>query len=160
VIRVALAVLLLSLAGPAIAQPAIAQSRSEGPTLDRPDAFERAYAVSTFSFDACGDPLAGRMYRRALADKFAHCPFSPEARSRFREQTRAQLAKTRQAMESMIEDHGGLPMQLDGMPLTCHEQQASDGYKRFRSLLDQYAQGSLPAEAVIAAPCDAPDIAP
>ncbi len=153
-IRAALAVLLLSLAG-----PAIAQSRSD-PTLDRPDAFERAYAVSTYSFDACGDPLAGRVFRRALAEKFAHCPFSPEARSRFREQTRAQLAKTRQAMESMIEDHGGLPMQLDGMPLTCHEQQASDGYKRFRSLLDQYAQGSLPAEAVIAAPCDAPDLAP
>ena len=164
--RAALVVLLL-LAGPVVAQSnpesksqAEGKSHPEGPVLDRPDAFERASAVSTFSFDACGDTLAGRVFRRALAEKFAHCPFSSEARLRFRERTEAQLAKTRRAMASMIEDRGGLPMQLDGMPLTCHEQQASDGYKRFRGLLDQYAQGTLPAEAIIAAPCDAPDLAP
>ena len=128
--------------------------------LDHPDAFERAFAVSSYSFDACGDPLAGRMFRRALVERFAHCPFSPEARSRFRERTRAQQAKTRDAMEKMIEEHGGLPMQLDGMSTTCHAQQASDDYRQFRGRLDQYSQGSLPAEAVIAAPCDAPDLAP
>ncbi len=154
-IGMALAGMLLSFPG-----PALAQSRAEGPVLDHPDAFERAFATSSYSFDACGDPLAGRMFRRALAEKFAHCPFSPEARSRFRQRTLAQQAKTRDAMASMIESHGGLPMQLDGMSMTCHEQQASDDYKRFRGLLDQYAQGGLPAEAVIAAPCDAPDLAP
>jgi hypothetical protein len=153
--RFAFAVLLLPLCG-----SAFAQSSAEGPVLDHPDAFERAFAVSSYSLDACGDSLGGRLYRRALVEKFAHCPFSPAAQSRFRQRTRAQQAKTRDAMESMIEQHGGLPMQLDGMPMTCHEQQASDGYKQFRSLLEQYAQGSLPAEAVIAAPCDAPDIAP
>jgi hypothetical protein len=151
----ALAVFLLSLAG-----PVAAQSGPEGPVLDRPDAFERAFAVSAYSFDACGDPLAGRMFRRALAEKFAHCPFSPEARSRFQQRTLAQQAKARDTMQSMIESHGGLPMRLDGMSKTCREQQASDDYKQFRSLLDQYAQGSLPAEAVIAAPCDAADLAP
>ena len=158
--RAALVILLL-LAGPVVAQPnPESKSQAEGPVLDRPDAFERAYAVSTYSFDACGDALAGRMFRRALAEKFAHCPFTSEARSRYREQTQAQLAKTRRAMARMIEDRGGLPMQLDGMPLTCHEQQASEGYKRFRGLLDQYSQGNLPAEAVVTAPCDAPDLVP
>ena len=152
----AFAVLLL-LSGPAMAQ---SRPGTPAPALDHPDAFEHAFAVSSYSLDACGDPLAGRVFRRALVEKFAHCPFSPEARSRFQQRIRAQQAKTREAMESMIEQHGGLPVQLDGMPMTCHEQQASDGYKQFRSLLDRYAQGSLPAEAVIAAPCDAPDLAP
>ncbi len=165
--RVAFVALLLSLVSPAVAQsPPEDLARPEGPAhsegaaLDRPDAFERAFAVSSYSFDACGDSLGGRVFRRALVEKFAHCPFSSEARSRFREQTRAQQAKTRDMMDNMIEKHGGLPVQLEGMSTTCHAQQASDDYKRFRSLLDQYAQGSLPAEAVIAAPCDAPDLAP
>jgi len=165
--RVAAVVLLLSLASPAVAQlPSEDLVRPESPAhpgspaLDRPDAFERAFAISSYSFDACGDSLGGRVFRRALVEKFAHCPFSPEARSRFREQTRSQQANARNMMDSMIEEHGGLPIRLEGMSATCHAQQASDDYKRFRSLLDQYAQGSLPAEAVIAAPCDAPDLAP
>ncbi len=153
--RFAFVAVLLPLCG-----SAFAQSKPESPVLDHSDAFERAFAVSAYSLDACGDSLGGRLYRRALVEKFAHCPFSPAAQSRFRQRTRAQLAKTRDMMESMIEEHGGLPVQLDGMPMTCREQQASDGYKRFRSLLEQYAEGSLPAEAVIAAPCDAPDLAP
>ncbi len=153
--RFAFAVLLLPVCG-----PAFAQSASEGPALDHPDAFERAFAVSTYSFDACGDSLGGRLYRRALVEKFAHCPFTPAARSRFQQRSRAEFAKNRDTMASMIEEHGGLPVQLDGMPMTCHEQQASDGYKQFRSALEQYAQGSLSAEAIITAPCDAPDIAP
>ncbi len=60
----------------------------------------------------------------------------------------------------MIETHGGLPMQLDGMATTCHAQQAGDDYKQLRARLEQYSQGTLPAEAIIDAPCDAPDIQP
>jgi len=155
-IRATLAgLLLLSSIGPAATQSPPASS-----LLDRPDAFERAFAVSSYSFEACGDPLAGRIFRRALVEKFAHCPFSPEARSSFQQRIRAQQAKTRRMMDSMIEDHGGLPMRLDGMPMTCHEQHASDDYQRFRVQLDQYAQGAVSADAVIAAPCDAAELAP
>jgi len=158
--RASLAGLLtLSLCGPAVAQSQSA-SQSNGPALNHPDAFERAFAVSTYTFDACGDPLAGRMFRRALAERFAQCSFSPEARSDFRRRTGLQLAKTREVMNSMIETHGGLPMQLDGMATTCHAQQAGDDYKQLRARLEQYSQGTLPAEAIIAAPCDAPDIQP
>jgi len=46
------------------------------------------------------------------------------------------------------------------MPTTCHAQQAGDDYKQLRARLEQYSQGTLPAEAIIAAPCDAPDIQP
>lgn len=147
--------LALSLYGPAVAQPSPA-----GPALDRPEAFERAFATSAYTFDACGDPLAGRVFRRALAERFAHCPFTPEARSRFQQRTRGQQAKSRQMMEEMVETRGGLPMRLDGMSTTCHGQQADSGYRSFRERLDQYARGDLPAEAIIAAPCDAPEITP
>ncbi len=131
-----------------------------GPALDHPEAFERAFATSSYTFDACGDPLAGRLFRRALTERFAQCPFTPEARSRFQQRTRIQLAKSRRMVEEMVETHGGLPMRLDGMSMTCHEQQADGEYRSLRERLDQYAQGGLPAEAVITAPCDAPEITP
>ena len=56
-------------------------------------------------------------------------------------------------ISEMVETHGGLLM-------TWHEQQADGGCRMFRERLDQYARGDLPAEAVIAAPCDAPEITP
>lgn len=154
-IRVALASMLLLAHG-----PAAAQSPPGGPILDHPEPFERAFATSSYTYDACGDPLAGRTFRRALVERFAHCPFTSEARSRFQQNTRGQLAKSRQMVEKMVESNGGLPMRLDGMSMTCHEQQASDNYRQFRDRLEQYSQGGLTAEAVIAVPCDASDIAP
>lgn len=155
-IRAALAVVLVL----ALYGPAAAQSTPGGPALDHPEPFERAFATSAYTYDACGDPLAGRMFRRVLLDRFTQCPFTSEARSRFQQNTRGQLAKSRQMVENMVESRGGLPMRLDGMSMTCHEQQASDAYRQFRDRLEQYSQGGLTAEAVLAAPCDAADIAP
>lgn len=155
-IRVALAgMLVLALHG-----PVAAQSSPGGPALDHPEPFERAFATSSYTYDACGDSLAGRTFRRVLVERFAHCPFTPAARSHFQQNTRGQSAKSRQMLENIVESNGGLPMRLDGMSLTCHEQQASDTYRQFRDRLEQYSQGSLTAEAVISAPCDAADIAP
>jgi hypothetical protein len=130
------------------------------PALEKPDAFERGFAVSLYQFDACGDPLAGRMFRRALAERFAQCPFSAEARERYQRRTRAEFAKVRAKMTAMIEENGGLPRELAGMSTTCHAQQASEPYRQFRTLLERYAEGAVPAEAVIPAACDAPDIMP
>jgi len=135
--------------------PAAAQT-----TLDRPDAFEHAYALSLYQFDACGDPMAGQLYRRALAARFAQCPFSPDARGRYTQQTQAHLARTRQWMEDMVERDGGLPVQLKGMTTTCHALQASGPYVEFRGLLDAFNAGTLTADAIIPAACDAPDLAP
>lgn len=148
-------VLAFSLGGAAAGQTA-----PGGPALSHPEAFERAFATSSYTFDACGDPLAGRVFRRALAERFAHCPFTAEAQSRFQQRTRVQQEKSRRMITEMVETHGGLPVHLDGMAMTCHEQQADDGYRKLRERLDQYARGDLPAEAVIATPCDAPEITP
>ena len=103
-----------------------------------------------------GQSLAGRVFRRALAERFVPCPFTAEARSRFQRRTRTQPEKSRR----MIAAHGGLPMHLDGMAMTCHEQQANRDCRKFRERLDQCARGDLPAEAVITAPCNAPEITP
>ncbi len=149
-----------SLLALALHNPAAAQSSPAGPALDQTEPFERAFATSAYTYDACGDSLAGRNFRRALVERFAHCPFTPAARSRFQQNTGGQLAKSRKMVENMVEIHGGLPMRLEGMSMTCHEQQASNSYRQFRDRLEQYSQGALTAEAIIPAPCDASDLVP
>ena len=133
---------------------------AEAPALDNPAAFVRGFAVSLYQFDACGDALAGRMFRRALAERFAQCPFSPAARSHYQQTTRAEFQRVRERMQRLIEDNGGLPRELVGMNTTCHAQQASDGYREFRALLERYQAGGATAEAVIPAACDAADVTP
>jgi hypothetical protein len=133
---------------------------AQAPALENPAAFERGFAVSLFQFDACGDALAGRMFRRALAERFAQCPFSKEARSHYQQQTRAEFQRVRERMQRLIEDNGGMPRELAGMSTTCHEQQASEAYRNFRALLERYQAGGAPAESVIPAACDAADVMP
>ena len=141
----------LLLAGSATAQT---------PVLDNPAAFERGFAVSLYQFDGCGDALAGRMFRRALAERFAQCPFSPAARSHYQQQTRAEFQRVRERMKQLVEENGGLPRELVGMSTTCHAQQASEEYRSFRALLERYQAGGTPAEAVIPAACDAANVIP
>jgi hypothetical protein len=100
------------------------------------------------------------MFRRALADRFAQCPFTPAARAGYRERTGAAFALARRRITGMIEANGGLPRELAGMTQTCHAQQASAEYRAFRALLERHAEGSVPADAVIPAACDAADIMP
>lgn len=133
---------------------------AQAPALDDPTAFERGFAVSLYQFDACGDALAGRMFRRALAERFAQCPFSKEARSHYQQQTRAEFQRVRERMQRLIEDNGGMPRELVGMGTTCHAQQASEAYRDFRALLERYQAGGATAEAVIPAACDAADVMP
>lgn len=152
--------LLACLAVLSICGGAVAQTRPQTPVLDDPDAFERGLALSFYRFDACGDPLAGRMFRRALADKFAHCAFSDAARSRYRDRARAQQARSQQLIQGMIESRGGLPNRLDGMSMTCREQQSAADYQAARARLQQYSAGEIGADAVIAAPCDAAELTP
>lgn len=147
--------MLALLAGPAAAQ-----------TLDRPNvfddanAFDHAFALSLYQFDACGDPLAGRMFRRALATRFAQCPFTADARARYTEKTRVHLTRARRWMESHIDAAGGLPRELEGMDTTCHAQQTSETYRNFRSRLEAFNTGGLTAEALLPAPCDSADLTP
>ncbi|WP_431271864.1 hypothetical protein [Dankookia sp. P2] len=140
---------------------ASAQAPAQGaPTLDDPTAFERGFAVSLYRFDACGDALAGRMFRRALAERFAQCPFTAAARSHYQQATRAESARVRERMKQLVEENDGLPRELVGMSTTRHAQQVSEAYRGFRALLERYQAGGATAEAVIPAACGAADVMP
>jgi hypothetical protein len=129
-------------------------------SLTDPSAFERAYGASFYGFDACGESLTGKEFRSVLADKFAHCPFTAEARQHFARWTRGQRAKSTQVIQDMIIEHGGLPVRLDGMALTCHEQFMSPANQQLRAVLDRYQQGQADANAILPGACDAAEIAP
>jgi hypothetical protein len=128
--------------------------------LEHTDALDTAYAASFYEFDACGDELAGRIYRRAVAEKLKQCPFSADAKRRFQACSAAHRQKSTEAMERLIEDHGGLPVRLDGMTRTCREQRDSVQYRQVRGLLDDYVAGKAGPDAVVAEPCDATKITP
>jgi len=152
---------LLMLAGTAIGIAAAQAGEAPKPAaLEHTDAFDSAYAASFYEFDACGDELAGRIYRRAVADKLKQCPFSADAKQRFQARSAAQRQKSTEAMEKLIEDTGGLPMRLEGMTQTCREQRDSVKYRQIRNLLDDYVAGKAGLDAVVAEPCDATKITP
>jgi hypothetical protein len=152
---------LLILAGmPTGVGPANADDAPGTPTMERTDAFEKAYGASFYEFDACGDGIAGRIYRSALADKLKQCPFSESAKKRFQARATAQRRKSSQAMAKLIEDHGGLPMRLEGMTRSCREQFDSPEYRQVRSRLDEFSAGRLASDAVVTQPCDAAEINP
>ena len=63
-------------------------------------------------------------------------------------------------MAKLIDDSGGLPMRLQGMTRSCHEQMDSPEYRAIRSRLDDFAAGKVGPDAVVPQPCDAPEITP
>jgi hypothetical protein len=140
--------------------PARADDAPKPTPLDRTDAYEKAYAASFYEFDACGDSLAGRIYRNALTDRVKQCPFSEAARKRFQLRAAAQRRKSGQVMAKMIEDTGGLPVRLEGMTRSCREQMDSPEYRTVRDRLNDFSAGKLAADAVVAQPCDAREITP
>jgi len=150
----------LLLLGSAAIVPARADDAPRPAVLERTDAFDRAYAASFYEFDACGDGLAGRIYRNALVEKLKQCPFSAPAKQRFQIKAAAQRRKSSQVMAKLIEDNGGLPTRLEGMTRSCHEQMDSPEYRLVRSRLDEYSAGKLASEAIVAQPCDAAEITP
>lgn len=123
-------------------------------------AFERAYGTSFYEFDACGDGLTGRLFRRALTDKLAQCPLTPTARSSYAKRTTAMRTRLSATIEGMVDKNGGLPVQLEGMSNTCHEQRNTEAFQHLTEALRQYGGGQRGIDAVIPAKCDDPDILP
>jgi hypothetical protein len=133
---------------------------AETAALDRTHAFEQAYGASFFDFDGCGDSLSGRIYRQALVDKLMHCPFTDDAKARFRNRSTMQRRKSAAMIGQMIEQTGGLPVRLQGMSRTCREQMDSPDYEAIRSRLEAYAAGTASRDDIVPLPCDASQIAP
>jgi hypothetical protein len=128
--------------------------------LEDTRAFDRAFALSFYTFDACGDGKYGALFRRALNARFAQCPFSPAAQAAHRRRNALQAEKSRERMEAVIEQTGGVPVRLPGMEETCRQQRAEPGYADIRAKLESYSEGEAKLEDVLAAPCDAETITP
>lgn len=123
-------------------------------------AFRQAYAASFYQFDACGDDLAGRLYRNALAARLKQCPFPAEAKAQFQVWAKAQSRRSGDAIRTLIDDNGGLPIRLEGMTRTCREQIDSPEYRAVRERLDSFAAGKSGPDAVVPQQCDADAIGP
>ncbi len=130
------------------------------PTELDTQAFDRAYATSFYTFDACGDALSGRWFRQAVTERVTSCQFSTEAKAAFRERSTLQRRKSGRVIAAMIDKQGGFPVQLTGMSMTCREQQALPEYQAARSRLEKYARGEAPAADVVSGACDAKTITP
>lgn len=140
--------------------PARADDAAKPAALESTAAFQNAYAASFYQFDACGDGVAGNIYRSALVARLKQCPFSAAAKQRFPAWAAAQRHKSSLAMSKLIEENGGLPIRLEGMTQTCREQRESSEYRAVRSRLDDFAAGRISPDAVVAQPCDASEIVP
>ena len=128
--------------------------------LEDTHAFDRAFATSFYTFDACGDGKYGGLFRKALDARFAQCPFSPEARAAHKRRNVMQAEKSRGRMNALIEQTGGLPVRLPGMEETCRQQKAEPDYAALRVKLERFSEGALKPDDVLASPCDADAIAP
>ena len=129
-------------------------------SLTNTAAFEEADAASFYNLDACGDSLDGRLYRRALMQKFLDCPFSDESRLRFARWSRAQQRHASAVMAKAVETVGGLPARLPGMAQTCHEHLSAPAVTQLRAALQRYDDGEITAAAVLPAACDASSLEP
>jgi hypothetical protein len=138
----------------------LATARADDAPPQGTAAFDKAYAASFYQFDACGDGIAGRIYRSAVTARLKQCPFTDEAKKRFQVRSALQRQKSSQAMAKLIEDNGGLPMRLEGMTRSCHEQMESPEYRAVRSRLDDFSAGKVGPDAVVPQPCDAAEITP
>jgi hypothetical protein len=139
---------------------ALMASAASAEPLENTRAFDRAFAASFYVFDACGDGKYGLIFRRALAARFAQCPFTPQARATHQRRIALQAKRSREMMNALIEKTGGAPNRLPGMDETCRQRQAAADYRSVRERLEKYTEGALTAQDVIPAACDADAITP
>ena len=102
----------------------------------------------------------GRLFRQVLFDRFRQCPFTPAARDAFKIHTARLREKSINRISDLIEANGGLLTKVEGMTMTCREQQHLPEYIELAIKLDKYAAGQLAAIDVAPAPCNAETITP
>jgi hypothetical protein len=118
------------------------------------NAFRVAFGMSYYGFDVCGDAADGQLYRKALTEKFEHCPFTAAAKADFRQWSVQTDAKATADVKRYIAEHDKLPESLDGKKMTCRQEQATPAYQKTVALLAQYAKGEVKYDAVVPDPCD------
>jgi hypothetical protein len=122
--------------------------------------FRMAYSLSYFGFDLCGDAANGALYRKALAEKVAHCPFTPDAKADFRRWAAGTDADGPERVKRYIAEHDKLPESLDPKRKNCRVQKDTPAYQKTVALLAQYAKGEVKYDAVVPDACDTKARAP
>ena len=118
------------------------------------NAFRMAYGLSYFGFDLCGDAANGALYRKALTEKVAHCPFTPDAKAGFRQWSADTDAKGADQVKRYIAEHDKLPESLDPKRKNCRTLKDTPAYQKTIALLAQYAKGEAKYDAVVPDACD------
>lgn len=116
--------------------------------------FRAAYGLSYFGFDLCGDPANGALYRKALAEKVAHCPFTPEAKAGFQQWAANADADGPDKVKRYIAEHDKLPESLDPKRKNCRIEKGTPAFQKTVALLAQYARGEVKYDAVVPDACD------
>jgi hypothetical protein len=145
-------VTLVLLAGSALAE--------KSATLTDNNAFRAAYGLSYYGFDVCGDAADGQLYRKAVTEKFEHCPFTQAAKADFKQWSAATDAKVTADVKRYIAEHDKLPESLDEKKMQCRKEQATPAYQKTVALLAEYAKGAVKYDAVVPDPCDVKPGAP
>ena len=116
--------------------------------------FRYAYGLSYFGFDLCGDAADGALYRKALAEKVEHCPFTPEAKAGFHQFATDTDAYGPDSVQRYNAEHDKLPESLDPRRKNCRTQKDTPAYQKTIALLAQYAKGEVKYDAVVPDTCD------
>ena len=122
--------------------------------------FRSAYSQSYFAFDLCGDAANGALYRKALAEKVAHCPFTPDAKAEFRQRAAVTDTDGPGRVQRYIAEHDKLPESLDPKRKNCRTEKDTPAYQKTIALLAQYANGEVKYDAVVPDACDTKAEAP
>jgi len=130
-----------------------AQAEKSGEVGDN-NAFRVAFGISYYGFDVCGDAADGQLYRKALTEKFEHCPFTAAAKADFRQWSEATDAKATAEVKRYIAEHDRLPESLDEKRVACRQEQATPAYQKTIALLAGYAKGTVKFDAVVPDACD------
>jgi len=128
--------------------------------LSNTKAFRAAYGLSFFGFDLCGDAAMGALYRKALTEKVAHCPFTPAAKADFGKWTADADQRVPAEVKRDIAEHDKLPESLDEKRVNCRKERQTPAYQKTIALLDRYAKGEAKFDEIVPDKCDVQAAAP
>jgi hypothetical protein len=117
-------------------------------------AFQAAFQGSFYGFDICGDAATGQLYRKALAEKVAHCPFTADTKAEFKSWMVDADTRMTANIQHYIAEHDKLPESLDEKRVACRKEKDTIGYRKAIALLAGYAKGEVGFDAVVPDACD------
>jgi hypothetical protein len=135
---------------------ASAGQSASGPNPSGPEnteAYRTAYSLMSLSLDGCGDNELADLYRRAVVEKIASCPFSETAKSEFSDWAKRTLSRQEAYLKRFIETQGRLPDKVLGSDQTCKALRTSPAFVELSQTLDDFKQRKIGVDAVFPEPC-------